>query len=281
MNNANRSLRSDLDLMACVLLIAVMAVGMMVTGHALVNMAYLGVTLLLLLMTYFFGIVAGLGANLCFIFAQAFYMLYRHLTGASVPLVLAFWLVLPALLCAAFYGVTTRLRQMQADNAALRENMIEHGAFDSQTNLRTTVSFLEDAAVYTETSKRFAIPVATVVIKIRYFSDLHQMLGEQRVQELIDVASNTIQEATRDNDVTYILNTEDPTWAVLLFTDEAGANIAAQRIRTAFDRQLQASKTLADVDLHLKIGVVAWNADEMADVTAFMNAGLKALEYDV
>ncbi len=280
MNN-QRSLRSDIDMMICIFLIAVMAIGMMVTGHPLVNAAYLGVTLLLVLMTYFFGIVVGLAANIGFIFAQAFYMLYLALSKQAVPVVLAFWLLLPVALCFAVAGVTTRLRQLQQDNATLQEALVEHGAFDQQTNLRTTVSFLEDAAVYTETGDRFKIPVSTVTIKIRYYRDLKNMLGTQRTQALLTLTSTTIQEATRDNDITYILNAEDPTWAVLLFTDAPGANIAAARIRKLFEANLLQSADLATVDLRLIVSVVQWDAAKMAAPSDFMAAGLKELEYDV
>ncbi|WP_407891062.1 GGDEF domain-containing protein [Lacticaseibacillus sp. N501-2] len=276
-----QNFRSDLYLIAGVFLIAVMAVGMMLTGHVLINMIDLAVTLLLLLMTYFFGLIVGLGGNLVFIFAQSFYMVYLHLAGHTVPVVLGFWLLLPALLCLTFNGVTQRLRQIQADNVQLRENMVEHGAFDRQTNLRTTVAYLEDAAVYVETGTRFKIPVATVIIKIRYFNDLKQMLGAERIDELITVTLDTLKAATRDNDITYILNSQDPTWAVLLYSDADGAQIAADRIREFFEKQLVASKTLGDVDLRLKLSVVQWDPQKMQTATDMMNAGLKELEYDV
>ena len=276
-----QNFRSDLYLIAGVFLIAVMAVGMMLTGHVLINMIDLALTLLLLLMTYFFGLIVGLGGNLVFIFAQSFYMVYLHLAGHTVPVVLGFWLLLPALLCLTFNGVTQRLRQIQADNVQLRENMVEHGAFDRQTNLRTTVAYLEDAAVYVETGTRFKIPVATVIIKIRYFNDLKQMLGAERIDELITVTSDTLKAATRDNDITYILNSQDPTWAVLLYSDADGAQIAADRIREFFEKQLVASKTLGDVDLRLKLSVVQWDPQKMQTATDMMNAGLKELEYDV
>jgi GGDEF domain-containing protein len=279
--NDHQNLRSDLYLLAGVFLIAVMAVGMMLTGHILINMIGLAVTLLLLLMTYFFGLVVGLGGNLVFIFAQSFYMVYLHLSDHSVPLALGFWLLLPALLCLTFDGVTKRLRQIQADNVQLRENMVEHGAFDRQTNLRTTVVYLEDAAVYVETGTRFKLPVATVIIKIRYFNDLKQMLGDARIDELITVTSETLKSATRENDITFILNSQDPTWAVLLYSDEAGAQIAADRIREFFEKNIVNSPTLGDVDLRLKLSVVQWNPDQMKTATDMMNAGLKELEYDV
>ncbi|WP_390404797.1 diguanylate cyclase domain-containing protein [Lacticaseibacillus jixiensis] len=280
---SNASMKADLYLMSCVFLAAVIAVGMMLTGahYTLLNTAYLGITVFLLLMTYFFGLTVGIGVNMVFIFAQALVMIYLKLTGGQVALVMAMWLIAPSALNLAFYAMTMQLREMQAENARLSEQMVEHGAFDQSTNLRTTVAFLEDAGVFIETSRRFKIPVSVVMIRIRYFHDLRTMLGEQRIQELVSLVSQTVQAATRDNDITYWLNDEDPTWGVLVYADAAGANIAADRIKRRFEESLQATAALASVDLTLKIGVHTWQADAPEDANAFMASGIKELEYDV
>lgn len=276
-----RSVRSDLDLMACVFLAALLAVFMMLSGHVLLNTFYMGVLVLMLLLTYFFGIVTGMAANMLFIFAQALYMLYLNMTGGKVQLELTFWLIIPVFINLAFYAMTEELRTIQADNAALRKEMVEHGAFDEQTQLRTTVSFLEDAGVFIETNKRFKIPVSVVVIRIRYFSDMQNMLGTTRIRELIKLASDSISHATRNNDISYILNRDNPTWAVLLFADEAGANVAAQRIRDWVQQELDKSSDLRDVDLQLRVGVTQWDSDKLKNPNEFMEAGIKELEYDV
>ncbi|WP_155287426.1 GGDEF domain-containing protein [Lacticaseibacillus zhaodongensis] len=277
----HRSVRSDLDLMVCVFLAALLAVCMMLSGHVLLNTFYMGILVLTLLLTYFFGIVTGMAANMLFIFAQALYMLYQNMTGGNVQLELAYWLLIPVLLNLAFYAMTTEMRVLQADNDELREAMVEHGAFDQETKLRTTVSFLEDAGVFIETNKRFNIPVSVVVIRIRYFSDLQNMLGTTRIKELVKLASDSINHATRDNDISYILNTDNPTWAVLLYADVAGANVAAQRIRDEFQTELNKNQSLRDVDLQLRVGVTGWDLDKLDGPNAFMEAGIKELEYDV
>ncbi|WP_196246638.1 GGDEF domain-containing protein, partial [Lacticaseibacillus zhaodongensis] len=212
---------------------------------------------------------------------QALYMLYQNMTGGNVQLELAYWLLIPVLLNLAFYAMTTEMRVLQADNDELREAMVEHGAFDQETKLRTTVSFLEDAGVFIETNKRFNIPVSVVVIRIRYFSDLQNMLGTTRIKELVKLASDSINHATRDNDISYILNTDNPTWAVLLYADVAGANVAAQRIRDEFQTELNKNQSLRDVDLQLRVGVTGWDLDKLDGPNAFMEAGIKELEYDV
>lgn len=279
----NHSVKADLYLMACVFVAGAMAVGMMLSGDAftITNMLYLGATMLLLMCSYFFGIVLGMGMNLVFVFCQALYMVYVYLTAGNVDFIMVFWLFAPFFLNVTFYGMTQQLRTLQADNADLRDAMVEHGAFDEQTNLRTTVSFLEDSAVFIETSRRFDIPATVIVIRIRYYSDLESMLGTKRIHELIHVVSATLKRATRDNDITYILNNENPTWGVLVFADEAGAKIAADRIREHFAQELAKSDTMRDVDLTLKIGIHMWPGNEDEGPEEFMAAGIKELEYDV
>lgn len=279
----NASLMTDLYMMLCVLLIAALSMGMMLTGHdfAVINTIYLGVTLLVVLMAYFLGLVAGMGGAMVFMFCQALYMIYRYTTGGDVPLAMIFWLVLPPAIMLSLYALTIRIRVLQQDNAQMREALVEHGAFDEQTNLRTTVAFLEDAGVFVETNRRFDIPVTAVVVRIRYYNDLKSMLSEVRMRELVHVASLAIDHATRDNDITYLIGKEPPTWAVLLYSDEAGAQIAANRVRDAFGRELAQSDELKDVDLSFVIGVKQWDADNLAGPTELMAGAIKELEYDV
>ncbi|MFK5220020.1 GGDEF domain-containing protein, partial [Lactococcus cremoris] len=75
---------------------------------------------------YFFGVVTGLMANLLFIFAQAIVMIYINSTHhAVIPMMMIFWLIMPLLLSATFYGMTRQLIQLQAANAKLRADIMK------------------------------------------------------------------------------------------------------------------------------------------------------------
>ena len=252
------------------------------TANLTLNTIYLGLTLIMILMTYFFGAVTGLTANLIFIFVQAVVMIYINSTHHStIPLIMIFWLIMPLLLSAAFYGMTRNLTKLQAANAKLRGDIMKRGAFDERTDLRTTVAYIQDAQVFIETNRRFQLPVTTVIIRIRYFNEIKRMMNDQQFTDLLRLTSDTISATTRDNDITYSLDQDNPTWAILLFSDTPGAQIAANRIKVAFEKNLAKSVSLSSLEVLLVVGISAWDPDKMKSPYDFMNNGIKATEYDV
>lgn len=104
MNDDQRtSIFADVYLLLFLALISTMAVLMALTPNITLNTIYLGVTIIMILMTYFFGVVTGLMANLLFIFAQAIVMIYINSTHhAVIPMMMIFWLIMPLLLSATF-----------------------------------------------------------------------------------------------------------------------------------------------------------------------------------
>ncbi|WP_285183769.1 hypothetical protein, partial [Mycobacterium tuberculosis] len=81
-------------------------------------------------------------------------------------------------------------------------DIMKRGAFDEQTNLRTTVAYTQDAQVFIETNRRFQLPVTTVIIRVRYYNEIRRMMSEQQYRDLLRLVSDTITSATRDNDIT-------------------------------------------------------------------------------
>lgn len=274
-------LYTDVCLLLFLALIGIMAILMALTGHVLLNTIFLFCTLAVLLITYFFGIIASLITNLGFIALQTIIVIYQYLDGTqTIPWGLTYWMILPLLLSVTLYFMTKNQVKLQKINGALRANIIEQGAFDDETKLRTTVAYMEDAAVFIETNKRFKLPVTTIIVKIRYFNDLKRMMGQEQLRNLLKLTSNVIKQATRDNDITYLLNNEDPTWAILLFTDTDGAQIAANRIKQAFDKQLNNS-SLASLAIAMVVGVATWNPEEMKNPHDLIDAGVRKTQYDV
>lgn len=283
--NSNRETwLTDIYLIAFLMMVSGLALGMAATQthYLLINVTFLAVTICLILFTYFWGIITGLLLNLAFMFAQILIVIYVSQTHAdTVAWGLLFWLILPLLLSISFYGMTAHLRKLQADNVKLRQDLIERGAFDESTNLRTTVSFIEDTAVFTETNRRFNLPVTTMIIRIRYFQEMRSMISDSQLSELLQLVSETIKDAMRTNDITYLLDRTNPTWGVLLFTNADGAGIAGKRIKDKFDKALLDSDNLATLEVRLMVGVASWDAEKMKNPYDLMNAGIKETEYDV
>ncbi|HAY54060.1 GGDEF domain-containing protein [Schleiferilactobacillus harbinensis] len=277
------NLKTDLYLLGFLALFAVTALFMGLTAtHILLNTIYLGIALLLVALTYFLGLMFGLVANMVFIFGQGTIMVYQNvLADQTVSLVMIFWLLMPLALSVVFHGVAQTTLQLQTEITHLAESQDQYSAFDEATHLRTTVAYYEDAGVFLETSRRFSIPVSTIAIRLRYLGELRQLLSRAQFAALIRTASRTLDHATRDNDVVYYVNQTTPTWAVLLYTDKAGAQIAANRIRTSFAAQLAQQPDMPDVDVSLIIGIASSAPAAVKTPAELMHAALKETEYDV
>lgn len=275
---------TDLYLIFFLFWVSALAFGMAATrtDYLLINTLFLGITVCLILFTYFWGLITGLLVNLAFIFAQVVIVLYAtQVDQAVVPWVLAYWLFVLLLLSLSFYGATDHTRKLQAQNARLQSDLVERGAFDEDTNLRTMVSYIEDTAVFTETNRRFDLPVTIMIVRIRYFQEMRSMVSDAQLRELLKLVSQTIKQAMRTNDITYLIDRSNPTWSVLLFTDADGASIAAGRIKTNFTKALAGNDVLANLDVRLVVGVASWDPDKMKTPYDLMNAGIKETEYDV
>ncbi|MHA3065693.1 GGDEF domain-containing protein [Lacticaseibacillus saniviri] len=275
--------RTDLYLLGILLIFAMTALFMGFFGGTALfqNALYLAVSLLLVLLTYFLGLTVGLIANWVFIFIQALIMVYQYVVlGKDLPMSMYFWLVLPIILSVVFYGFAQQTVALQDENTKLNQDLDQYGAFDQETNLRTPVAYLEDAAVFIETSRRYDLPVTTVVLQIRFFNDVQRLLNPNQLQNLIQAISQTLVASTRDNDIGYILDRQNPTWGVLLFTDTAGADIAADRIKANFELKM-AELDLSNVAVDLVVGIATYDAQTMNSPQAFMNAAKKETEYDV
>lgn len=280
--NSKEHLYGDVGLLAFLLMLAIAAVLMVLSQNIVVNIVYLIITVGILIITYFMGIIPSLLANMVFIAFQTVVMLYEYFgLNREVQWTLIFWLVIPMLASVALYSMTRSQIALQKANNELYAELVEKGAFDQQTNLRTTVAYVEDTGVFIETSRRFDIPVTTLIIKIRYFNDLRRMMSERQLQLLLKVTSEVIKGSTRGNDITYLLDNNDPTWAVLLYSNAAGGRIVSQRTKDIFEKSIKKSPELADLAISMVIGVSEWDAEEMDNPYDLMNDGIKETQYDV
>lgn len=276
------SLLQDVGLLVFLSLFSATAILMALTGNILLNVIYLFCTVMLLMITYFFGILPSLISNIVFIAIQAIIMIYQYVSQtARIPWQLSFWMIIPMLLSLALYSMTKNQVALQKSNGELRTALIERGAFDEQTNLRTTVAYIEDIAVFAETNRRFDIPVTTAIIKIRYFNDLRRMMSPNQTKLLLKLTTDSIKEKTRTNDITYLLNSDDPTWAILLYTDNKGAGIATGRIKEGFEKNVKANDSLSTMAISMIVGIASWDSSTMKTPYDLMNAGIHETQYDV
>ena len=92
------SLLADVGLLMFLVLFSATAILMSLSGQILLNTIYLFGTVALLMLTYFFGIMPSLIANILFIAMQAVIMIYQYVSkGSDIHWQIAFWMLIPIL----------------------------------------------------------------------------------------------------------------------------------------------------------------------------------------
>ncbi|MDN2452734.1 GGDEF domain-containing protein [Lactobacillus sp. UCMA15818] len=284
MKNNNNTLISDVYFLLTLMAFSIVAVYMGISHNFLmINIFYLGISLLLLVISYFVGLLPGLLGNLIFIFIQGSYMLYENLLqGEYVSFLMMFWLVMPLILSLVIYGMTDHQRKVQMENQQMKLRLSEDTVFDDLTNLRTMNAYQQDAEIFIGTHKRFSIPLSTGVITFRYDDQLLNMMSPENRIKLIKEISKIIVSSLRENDIIYNISGQGgkPRWAILLFSKKDGINIAVARIKKNVEEQLVKYPELNKYDIQLRVGVAEYD-DSITSVKGFIATAVQEQEYDV
>ncbi|KWX88287.1 diguanylate cyclase [Paenibacillus riograndensis] len=251
--------------------------------HYIQNIIILNIAFLLALVTYFTTVTAGLVLNLAFIFGYGFFVLYQTVSeGGTIGINTYFWLIMTPLLTVVIWVFTSRTRELQSENELLEKKTANLAAVDENTDLRNIISFQKDASLFTGISTRYSIPLTLLVVKVTSCSEIRRLIPEEQLSEAIYDVSQLSQSSIRTNDALYLLEKEDATWGLLLFTDREGAKIVIERIKFKL-QELNDTEFSAKykVNLGLKIGAVQYEAETVENPFDFILQAKKQLEYDV
>ncbi|WNS42452.1 diguanylate cyclase domain-containing protein [Paenibacillus sp. MMS20-IR301] len=284
MRRNRSSLTSDLGFLT--FLILIFACIVYIAGspdHYIRNIIILNVAFILALVTYFTTVTAGLTLNLAFIFGYGFFVVYQTVSeGASIGVDTYFWLIMTPLLTVVLWLFTSSTRELQAENERLLKRSASLATVDENTDLRNSISFQKDADLFTGISKRYQIPLTLLVVKVKYWNEIRRLIPEEQLAEAIYDVSRLSQSSIRTNDALYLLDKEEPTWGLLLFTDREGSKIVVERIKQRL-QELNDTEFSGKykVNLGLKIGAVEYAAETIENPLDFIVQAKKQLEYDV
>lgn len=284
MRRNRSSLVSDIALLSFLVLVFICIVFIAgAPNDYLQNIIILNVTFILVIVTYFTTVTAGLILNLVFIFVYGFYTMYQTISvGETISLSTYFWLIMTPLLTVVLWVFTSSNRELQSENQRLEKMTANMAIVDENTNLRNSVSFQKDADLFTGISTRYQIPLTLLVVKVKYWKEIRRIIPEDQLAEAIYDVSQLSQSSIRTNDALYLLDKEDATWGLLLFTDSAGAKIVIERIKHKL-QELNDTEfaNKYKVSLGLKIGAVQYEPGTIENPLDFIVQAKKQLEYDV
>lgn len=251
--------------------------------HSMTNVIMLAVAFFIAVITFFSSVTAGLIINVVFIFAYGSMVLYQTVAQAGVIEGRTyFWLLMTPLFTLSMWLYSWSARQLQEENTALREQTAKLATLDENTDLKNSLAFQKDAAVFTGISVRYNIPLTLLVIKVKYWREIRRFIPPDQLTEAILDISRISQSSIRTNDILYLLDKEEATWGLLLFTEKEGAKVVMERIRQKlYEFNTEEFTDKYKVKLILKIGAVEYNSETIPSPLDFMEQAVKQLEYDV
>lgn len=247
------------------------------------NVIILTIAFILAIVTYFTSVTAGLVLNLIFIFVYGFFTMYMTISvGETLSLSTYFWLIMTPLLTVTLWMFTSSHRELQAQHNRLLKKTANMAIVDENTNLRNTISYQKDVSLFIGISTRYKIPLTLLVVKVKYWNEIRRLIPEDKLAEAIYDVSQISQSSIRTNDALYLLDKEDATWGLLMFTDSDGAKIVIERIKSKLQELNDTQFTKKyNVSLGLKIGAVQYETETVENSLDFIIQAKKQLEYDV
>ncbi|MHA6480366.1 diguanylate cyclase domain-containing protein [Paenibacillus sp. strain BS8-2] len=249
----------------------------------LLNILMLNTAFMIGILTYFINVTTGLVLNIVFIFAYGTLMLYQTLAiGDTIATESYFWLLMAPLYTAAIWMMTSGMKQLHIDAEALKEANDRLATMDRNTNLRNILSFQKDATVYMALSTRYGIPLTLLVMQVRYWHDVRRIIADDGIADALFRLSELSESSIRSNDSLYILDKENATWGMLLFTDIEGSRIVANRLNTNMERfNERDGEGGFPVEFQLRIGEYQYDPETVSSPLDFIDKARKQLEYDV
>ncbi|WP_138752525.1 diguanylate cyclase [Paenibacillus sinopodophylli] len=284
MKRNQSSLMSDI---AFLLLFVISFISILFTAgnpdQYILNIILLNIAFLISIVTYFTSVTTGLIMNILFIFGYGTFTLYQTVAlGDVVDIQNYFWLIMTPVFTMVTWMLTAASKQLQAEKEQLLKQNASLATMDERTNLKNSRSFQKDATVFMALSTRYSIPLTLMVVTVKYWDELSRMISQTQMTEMIYDVSKLNETSIRLNDSLYMLNTETPTWGMLLFTDEEGAGIVIKRLKEKVEQFN--SVDFAEkykVELNLTMGAVEYKPESIPTPLDFIVQARKRLEYDV
>lgn len=284
MRRLRNSLTSDIAYLlfigACLILIMFMSSD---SGHQIKHLIFVNATFLIAIITYFTTIITGLILNLVFVFGYGSYTIYI-VAGQGEILSLGdyFWLVMTPLITLLVWLLTQSNRLLQEENDRLLSQNSALATIDETTKLKNTLSYQHDMNTFMALSERYNIPLTMLVINIKFWDEIKRIMSADKFTNVLMELSDVSQSIVRTNDILYLLSNEPPTWGIVLFTDEEGAEIVMKRLKDRINELNELEyKEKYNASIHLRIGTAQYNKAEPVSPLELVAQAKRKMEYDV
>lgn len=276
------SMLMDLTLLFFLTLVTVTVIFMgLGTNNFFSDFINLLITLILVVITFFTGIVSGLIFTLIFIFAQLGFVTYQYVFFEQFSYGSLFWLIVPPLYCLSIYLITYQIRILEKENEQLRQDSAQLNALDAKTHLRTLSLYEGDFPIFAELSRRFDTDLYAVVIRIRYWDSLKKLMSNEQQQELLELVTSVFQASADEYSSLYLVDQITPTWSSFVFSNNEALKVFRELLKERFLEELGKSAALNNLTIDLLVAQAKYDEAEMHSGADLLSEGVNGLQYDV
>ena len=231
--------------------------------------------------SYFSSIIMSVVACFVFVFGYGSYLLYLTIFARqAVDPISCFWIVVIPVFCIVTSFYRNYLLEIQEKISTLNDSVELLSGFDENTNLLNERMFYYQLKLYMSMAKRGYINVCVIVVKLKYYHDIENLVGKQSMADIMSSIGDIVTDTTRIEDIQFLFD-EKGVFTLIAITDLAGAEIIKGRMKEKVkNMELFGRLKVYNLDLELKVGI-AQCSDEITNEIELKNLADKNLEYDV
>ncbi|WP_343101564.1 diguanylate cyclase [Romboutsia sp. MSSM.1001216sp_RTP31141st1_G3_RTP31141_220114] len=239
------------------------------------------ITFFTIIMTYTGGIIIGLIATSVSIFIYAAYIFYIDLTkNVEITYMSYIWMIFMPIISYTTGKFTNSINNLQQSNLKLENEYKNLVTIHEDTGLFNIKAFYMNLEREMSKAKRHETQLSLMLINLPYYKEIKNILGEVKTNKLMKDISNIVVKSTRIEDERYTI--ENDTIAIIMpNTDEFGANIVKERIKTGIDElslSLKNNKNYINIDT--KIAAVEYKKNIKSPIE-YKTYVQEELQYDV
>ena len=278
----NRSIKVDLALLGMVMVImALIVYDMFVDRQLFSNLICTVISLFVLVVTYFLGIIPGLTLNLIFIFVIVIGTIYQYIKTGNFVIGSIFWTIIPPLMSLSLYFFTDNVKKLQEENFELKRE-VGSETVDEETNLWSMDTYLEHFVVFSTLANDFHVPLSLYVVRIRYWNAVSGMMPARDQHELFIGLSDMLRDMKTGHEFVYLADANPPTWAILSANEPIdGTPEFRESFYSEFEQFLNAHPELEKIDIQFVISHIHYDPHEHPNAESFFEDGVHELQYDV
>ncbi len=266
-----------------VLLLACVVFCAMDTENFSTNFIAVSAVFVVIIITYFTSLVAGLVIDVILLFAYLSVTIYTSLTkGFTVETYVYFWCAMLPLTTIAAGIFQKRVNGLEDETMRQQVQLEELVTVDELTGLKNQKAFLMDAEVYIHIAARYKYELICMVAGFKYMREIKTFVGMKNMDIFCQKVTEAMVQKLRKEDQVYMIDRENNIWGLLLINnnpDSAGMIIDRMKEKIREIDPTRIAK-MQNLEVDMRFGAARYSS-EMGSPIELLSKARKEMEYDV